>query len=126
MVNTLNQTILVVEDDEISRGSMVRAFQDAGYQVISADNGQTGLETALSQHPDLIISDNIMPVTSGVELLEQLRCDTWGKDVPFTLLTAQYDLQAINDSLEAGNTDFLVKDDTSLSEIVETVKRRLA
>lgn len=126
MDNLNTQTVLVVEDDEISRGSLVRAIQDAGFQAVEAADGQQGLDLALSMHPDLIVSDNIMPVKSGVDLLSELRQDSWGKQVPFILLTAEYDLQAVNDSLKAGNTDFLVKDDTTLHSILATVRLRLA
>jgi CheY-like chemotaxis protein len=125
MENT-KPTILVVEDDEVSLGSLVRALEDAGFNTLQAKDGESALQTALASHPNLIISDNIMPGTKGVEFLDQLRKDEWGNRVPFILLTGQYDLEAVNTSLEAGKTDFLVKDDTSLSAIIETVQRRLA
>lgn len=126
MTDTNTPTILVVEDDEIARGSLVRALQDADYQTLDAKDGQAGLDLALSARPALIIADNLMPVMKGIELLDKLRKDNWGRDVPFILLTGQYDLEAVNTSLEAGNTDFMVKDETTLSEILETVRLRLA
>ena len=63
---------------------------------------------------------------NGIDVLVELRKDEWGKQVPFILLTGQYDLEAVNSLLEAGKTDFLVKDDTSLGEIIETVRFRLS
>ena len=126
MTDTTSPTILVVEDDEVSRSSLVRAMQDAGYQTIQANDGQSGLDAALAQHPDLILSDNLMPMLKGIEFLEKLRKDQWGSQVPFILLTGHFDLEIVNDIIQAGHTDFLVKDDTSLAQIVDTVRLRLS
>lgn len=126
MTDTTDAIILIVEDDEVARGSMARALEDAGFKTLEAAEGQAGLQAALQSHPALILADNLMPVMKGTEMLEELRKDEWGRQVPFILLTGQYDLEAVNNSLQAGNADFLVKDDTSLGEIVDTVKLRLA
>ncbi len=118
-------TILVVEDDELLLGSVVQVLQDAGYNVLQARDGKSGLEIALKNRPALILTDNMMPVMTGVEMVEQLRQDEWGKKEPVILMTSVYSGETLNDSLQAGVTDFVVKSDFSVDKVVALVQGRL-
>lgn len=118
-------TILVVEDDELLLGSVVQVLQDAGYNVLQARDGKAGLEIALKDHPALILTDNMMPIMTGVEMVEKLRADEWGKKEPVILMTSVYSGETLNDSLQAGVTDFVVKSDFSVDKVVGLVQGRL-
>lgn len=121
-----NQTILVVEDDRQLRKALVKKFEDLGYKVISAQNGETGLKLALSALPDLLILDMLMPKMNGHELLKLLRKDRRGKHIPVVVLTNDGSPTSIQEATEKGAPAYFSKASTSLSEVAEIVHYHLA
>jgi signal transduction histidine kinase len=79
------------------------------YRVATASNGQAGLERALTEPPDLILSDVMMPGMDGFALLRALRADVRTASVPIILLSARADEEATVEGLDAGADDYLVK-----------------
>ena len=65
--------ILVVEDDEVERELVRMTLEREGYRVVTAENGARGFELALSERPDLIITDVWMPAADGVHLVRRVR-----------------------------------------------------
>ena len=65
--------ILVVEDGEVERELMRLALEREGYRVVTAEDGARGFELALSERPDLIITDYWMPAADGVDLVRRVR-----------------------------------------------------
>ena len=65
-------TVLVIDDDDIVRGLLVRALTGARYTVIEAADGQEGLARARSHTPDIVVTDLVMPVQEGVEIIMTL------------------------------------------------------
>ena len=82
----------MVEDNNELRQFLVELLAN-NYHVINADNGQTGIELATEQVPDLIISDLMMPKRSGYELVEQLAKQDSTSHIPVILLTAKAEKQ---------------------------------
>lgn len=105
----MSKTVLVVEDDNLVRHGLVENLKEKGLGVIEATNGKQGLEKALASQPDLIVSDVRMPELDGLSMLEQLRKDSWGKDVPVIMLTSDETTTSINQALQAGVTVYLAK-----------------
>lgn len=66
-------TVLVIDDDDIVRGLLVRALTGARYTVIEAADGEEGLAQARSRAPDVVVTDLVMPVQEGVEIIMTLR-----------------------------------------------------
>lgn len=119
-------TILVVEDEAPMRKMLVGVLQQAGYTVVEATNGKDGLQLALTQHPALIVTDNLMPIMQGVEMIAEVRKDkTWGSRVPVILMTNVNSMEAVNKSLQVGGVDYLMKADVQLQQVVALVKQRL-
>jgi len=111
--------ILVVEDERKVRRGVEQAFLAAGYQVVTATSGDDGLALALSNPPDCIILDWMLPGLDGLEILQTLRSS--GHSIPVLLLTAR---DAIDDrvlGLESGADDYLVKP-FALAELLARVK----
>jgi two-component system, OmpR family, alkaline phosphatase synthesis response regulator PhoP len=81
--------ILVVDDEADIRKLLVRLFEDAGYQVVTASDGKEGLEVAKAEHPDLIFLDILMPVMDGFQTCAALRSDPETKDTFIAFLTAR-------------------------------------
>ena len=65
--------ILVVDDVEVNRSVMVKLLKEIGFQVLEAENGQQGLEQAVELKPDAIITDLVMPVMDGFEMISRVR-----------------------------------------------------
>lgn len=125
MADKTSHTILVVEDDTLLMNSIVEVLTQAGFKVLQAKDGKLGLETALKHHPELILSDNLMPVMNGIEMVKELRKDDWGRKAQVIIMTNMYAADMLNQTLEAGVTDYVMKSDFSVDKVVELVRNRL-
>ncbi len=121
-MDTKDINILVVEDEADLREAMMEALTEEGYVVSGAENGQLGLDAALTMHPDLILLDLMMPVLDGQEMFRQLRLDPWGKAAKVIILTAMDDVNNIALAHEAKPLDYFIKAHHSLSDLVKQVK----
>ncbi|MCV3212087.1 response regulator transcription factor [Plectonema radiosum NIES-515] len=86
-------TILVVDDDLGTRLSISDYLELSGYIVITADDGQKALEIVFEYHPDLIVTDIVMPRMNGYELVRQVRQKPAFRLLPVILLTARIKTQ---------------------------------
>jgi DNA-binding NarL/FixJ family response regulator len=115
---------LLVVDDDADLLDNIRIILDiAGYEVLCAENGLTGLRLALEQDPELIISDIMMPEMTGYELLEELQSNTTTAAIPFIFLSSQSDLADIRRGMGAGADDYLTKPFTEASLLTAIQKR---
>ena len=80
-------TILVVDDEADVLDVIAFALEDAGYEVATAHNGRCGLEVMTDARPDLVLTDFMMPVMSGPEMVRAMRADG-GRDTPVILMSA--------------------------------------
>ncbi len=102
--------ILIVDDDENGLLVLERTLSYYGYDVDTAKNGEFALEQARQHHPDLIITDIMMPKMDGFELCRQLKQDALLKSIPVIFNTATYvdaESQALARSL--GVEHFVIK-----------------
>ena len=106
----MKKKILVV-DDEIHIVQIVKFNLEkrGGYEVITAKNGEEGLETAKDQMPDLILSDVMMPKMSGFQFCEALKRDAELKKIPFIILTAKGQENDIKTGTDLGADDYITK-----------------
>ena len=88
--------ILVIDDDVIVRETIVQILEDGGYQVLSAEDGRRGMAAFRSEHPDLVITDIIMPEQEGIQTITEIR----GAKPDAKII-------AISGGGRIGNTDFL-------------------
>lgn len=107
--NRNGHLVLAIEDDEELAQYIRNTLVDHGYQVINAENGKQGLEMAKRHVPDLILSDIMMPVMNGFELLEELRKDEQLSATPTIFLTGLADIQHRLKGLNIGVNDYIVK-----------------
>jgi len=98
--------VLIVED---SRTQALRTQQQVGHEVLTAYDGKEGLQMALEETPELIITDINMPEMNGFELCRHLKSVPKTHDIPVLLLTAQDDLTDLTEGLEAGADGFIAK-----------------
>ncbi len=119
------QTILVVEDSALLRAVARDAMEGGGFRVIEAEDGKQGLDTAIKEHPDLILLDLLMPVMDGNTMYGLLRQDPWGKEVHIVVLTGIKDDQISEAMKSDPNLDCLLKDHWMMDDVVEKIKDEL-
>ena len=121
------KTILVAEDESDLSAAIKAALEAAGFRVVVAKDGEEAWEQFQADVPDLVLLDLNMPKLGGMVVLQNIRADEHGANVPVTILTAQDDLSTVADSTVLGGmkTDFLPKADRSLEQIVAHVIKRL-
>ena len=101
--------ILAVDDSKTIRMIVKKAFKIYDCEVIEAENGKEGLETASKEKPDLIVLDITMPVMTGPEMLEKLKNDPALKEIPVIMLTAESGKENVVQILKMGVKDYMVK-----------------
>jgi len=102
------QNILIVEDNNELREFLAEIFS-THYQVITAKNGLLGVEIAIAEIPDIIISDVMMPELDGYQLVQQLAQHDNTCHIPVILLTAKADKESELKGLELGSIDYIAK-----------------
>lgn len=117
--------VLVVDDEESLLSVLEEKFKQAGIDVIVAQNGRIALEKAFAEKPDLILLDIWMPEMDGFDVLKHLQDDEWGKEVPVILLTNSSSFETISKAVSAGTSEFMIKTELKLDEVVDRVKSRL-
>lgn len=105
----MQRTILVVEDEPILRDTIVYNLRAEGYDVLTAGDGATALDTAQRSRPDLVLLDVMLPVLDGLEVCRQLRQRSETTDVPILMLTARADETDKVVGLELGADDYVTK-----------------
>ncbi len=117
-------TILVVEDNAITRKMVRVALATEGYTVLEAPDGQTALELAAKAAPDLILQDLLLPDVDGFDLVGKLRALPAAADVPILAFSGFLSRPEVTRALAVGFTDFLMKP-VEPSRLIETVKAYL-
>jgi CheY-like chemotaxis protein len=112
--------ILVIEDNNLIRETVVELLNLRGFEAVGAANGKLGVELAIAQIPDLILSDVMMPELTGFEVLAALRSHPATARIPFIFMTASEMEQALE--LKA---DGYLKKPCSVTEILLAIENRL-
>ena len=118
-------TLLIVEDDKFLSNALEAKLTREAFNLRVAHNGEDALRIALESHPDLILLDVLLPKMDGITMLQRLREDAWGKDVPVLLLTNLNDAKMIEESIKHNVHDYLIKSDWSLQEVVARIREKL-
>lgn len=113
--------ILVVDDEEHITELLRFNLEANGYTVIEAADGQTGIDLAKSEKPDLILLDLMLPVIDGVEVCRRLRLDEETEHLPIIMLTAKSDEIDKIIGLEMGADDYMTKP-FSVRELLARIK----
>jgi len=114
--------ILVVEDEEILLTALTEELNQEGFQVSGAKDGIEGVAKAVSEKPNLILLDLVMPRLDGIGALKQMKENSETKNIPVVILTNLSDYDKISDALSLGAMDYLVKANYRLEELVNKIK----
>lgn len=121
----MSKKILIVEDEPSLIKALEEKLHQAGFETISAKNGEEGLSLAMSDKPDCILLDIIMPRMDGMTMLKELRKNDWGKNALVIMLTNLSDGEYAHSAAESGAYDFLVKTDWKIGDVIDKIKEKI-
>ena len=125
MVKIKKQKILFVEDEEVLVQKLSQRLIKEEFRVFTARNGREGLGVALTQKPDLIVLDLLLPVMDGIEMLQELRKSEFGKTAQVLILSNLSNEKIAKQAKDLGVIEYLVKTDLKLSEVAARIKQIL-
>jgi two-component system chemotaxis response regulator CheY len=105
----VTKRILTVDDSRTMRDMLKLALEDAGFEVVQAEDGVHGLEVLEDEHPDVIITDINMPRMDGFGFIQGVRADERLRGVPILVLTTESDPGKKTRARDAGATGWIVK-----------------
>jgi DNA-binding response OmpR family regulator len=121
-------TNVLVIDDEAPIRLLCRVNLEAeGMTVLEASDGDTGLETARAERPDVILLDVMMPGRNGWEVAEELLADERTNGIPIVFLTARAEVKDRAKGIDLGGVDYVTKpfNPVELAPLVEDLVRRV-
>lgn len=116
--------ILVIEDEESVRDNLLDLLEAENFKTVTAANGKIGLEMAMSEYPDLIICDMMMPELDGYGVLKALRQEPLMSTIPFIFLTANAAKSDFREGMNMGADDYLTKPFTR-AELLSAILNKL-
>ncbi len=116
--------ILLVEDNEMDRDMLSRRLMRKGYDVAVAEDGQSGVDMAGSESPDLILMDMSLPVIDGWEATRQIKGSADTSAIPIIALTAHVMASDQEKAMDAGCDDFDTKP-VELARLLGKIERLL-
>ena len=117
--------VLVVEDDRFLSTALTAKFKTAGFETRVAHDGLEALEVVKDFMPDIILLDLVMPRLDGFGVLEKLKDDEKLKHIPVIVASNLGQGEDIQRSKELGASDYIIKTNLSLQQLVEMVKKKL-
>ena len=124
-MDTRKRKILLVEDDTALASVYRSRLELEGFDVCEANNGEDALSLAVSEHPDLILLDVMMPKISGFDVLDILRNTPETTNIRVIMLTALSQPKDKERAEQLGVDDYLVKSQAVIGDVVERVRYHL-
>ena len=110
-----NRRVLLVDDDDLIRELVATTLGLGQFSIVMADDGPSGIETAIRERPELVILDVAMPGMDGVEVCTQLRLDERTRGATIVMLTARATDADKERAMKAGADAYVVKPFSPLS-----------
>jgi DNA-binding response OmpR family regulator len=114
--------ILIAEDDRDIRELIAISLTYAGYEVVSASDGQQAVDLTIEEKPDLIMLDVRMPRLTGFQALEQIKEQPEFEDVPVVILSAKGQETEIQSGLDLGASQYILKP-FAPDELIEKIRQ---
>jgi len=119
--NMVKPKILVIDDEKEFLDFMLKGLRPAGFEVVTAEDGEAGLATARIFRPDIVICDIKMPKKDGFEVLSEIRKDESFNTVPFIMLTAVGDFKKVKKAYD-DEADFYVTKPVEFAKLLQQIR----
>jgi CheY-like chemotaxis protein len=119
-------TILIVDDLPANREFLVTLLRYQGHRLLEAANGREGLAAVQAEHPDLVITDVLMPVMDGYELVRQLRLDPTTSGIPVVFYTAHYGAREARALARSSGVAYVLTKPAESKEVLKIVGHALS
>lgn len=130
MIDSTSFRILIVDDEPMLRKSMNVRLSAGGYEVFQAANGKEALESIKQNMPHVIVTDLMMPIMNGAELLTALKSDETTKHIPVIVLSNIDNAENFNSlagsKVPMGDTKIIRKADMTLNELFDLINQAIA
>ena len=113
--------ILLIEDDLFYRKLFRDQLTRAGFEFVDAANGIEGEDKILTENPDIILLDLMLPRKNGFDVLSEIRKNPKTKDIPVIILSILGQQSDIDEAMSRGANGYLVKSDIRTSEVIEKI-----
>lgn len=117
--------ILFIDDDEALITIFTAALTKEGFQVVAANTGQEGINKAITEAPNLILLDQVLPDLSGNDILKQLKLDEKTKNIPVIILSNFSQEELVKEAINQGAVDYVFKYQVEPKDVIEKIKRTL-
>jgi DNA-binding response OmpR family regulator len=121
--NKTSKTILIVEDSATQALHLQALLEEAGLQVIWAQNGQAGVKMARQAQPDLVVLDVQLPDMNGFQVCQDLKSRNDTRHIPVIMFTRHDDPEAVVLGLQSGVVDYIPKDAFADAVLIETLRQ---
>ncbi len=115
--------IVLAEDDKMISTALVEGFKNAGFDVTPAYDGEEALAKIKEVKPDTVLLDIMMPKMDGIAVVWEMKADADISGIPIVMLTNLSDPDTVSKILEAGVTDYLLKSEQTIEQIIEKVNQ---
>lgn len=115
------KSVLIIDDDLTLREMYEEYLKASGFTVISAQDGEEGLQKAKESKPTAILLDLMMPKMNGIEVLKHLKADDSTSGIPVIVFTALIQDLEKQESLAAGASDYVVKTEVTPKSILDKI-----
>lgn len=117
--------VLIAEDEEALHTVVEEELKSQKFDVKVAKNGEEAMKLAKAFRPDVILLDLIMPKKGGMEVLKELKKSDNLKDIPVVVLSNLAEDDNIKEALKMGASDYFVKTQHSIYEVIEKLQKYL-
>jgi DNA-binding response OmpR family regulator len=121
----INKKILIIEDEKFLLEMYDMRLKKAGFEVLTASEGKSGIHLACEQKPDLIVLDIVMPEMSGYEVLRMLKKDPDTRHIPVLVFSNLGQDEEISKGLDLGADDYIVKTEVTPTQLVDKINKVL-
>ncbi|MDQ3089810.1 MAG: response regulator [bacterium] len=118
--------ILIIEDDKFLRNLIVTKLIKEGFGTAISEDGAGVMNLIINEKPNLIVLDIMLPAVNGLDILTEVRKNETWKDIKVIIFSNLKDEQNIKRGLELDVTDYLVKANVTLDELVKTIKSSIS
>lgn len=118
-MSNVKKRILLIEDSQSTRMTYKHIFEESGFYVLEASTGQEGWDLTLSEKPDLVVLDLILPDIHGLEVLKNIRSHVETKTIPVMVLTTVQETEEVQRTLSFGASRYVHKGSVTPEKILE-------